>query len=151
MTRLNQLSNRLVRESSDHKRNLNAIVDTAIAIAGAAKGNLQLFDPTTGMLTIAAQRGFEEPFLNFFAAVRDDASACAAAMKSGARVIVEDVRESEIFADQSSRQVLLDAGVWAVTSTPLLASTGSLLGMVSVHFGRPHYPAERELHLMDLL
>ena len=151
MTRLNQLSNRLVREGSDHNRNLNAVLDTAIAIAGADKGNLQLLDPTTGALSIAAQRGFEEPFLNFFAAVRDDASACAAAMKSGERVIVEDVRESEIFAAQPSKEVLLDAGVRAVTSTPLLASTGNLLGMISTHFAKPHRPDERALRLMDLL
>jgi two-component sensor histidine kinase len=151
MTMLNQLSNRLVREGSDFDRNLNTIVDTAIAIAGAVKGNMQLLDPTTGALTIAAQRGFEDPFLNSFASVRDEASACAAAMKSGERVIVEDVRESELFAGQPSKQVLLDAGVCAVTSTPLLASTGSLLGMVSIHFGKPHRPNERELHLMDLL
>ena len=151
MTRLNQLSNRLVREGSDHNRNLNAVLDTAIAIAGADKGNLQLLDPTTGALSIAAQRGFEEPFLNFFAAARDDASACAAAMKSGERVIVEDVRESEIFAAQPSKEVLLDAGVRAVTSTPLLASTGNLLGMISTHFAKPHLPDERALRLMDLL
>ena len=151
MTRLNQLSNRLVREGSDHNRNLNAVLDTAIAIAGADKGNLQLLDPTTGALSIAAQRGFEEPFLNFFAAVRDDASACAAAMKSGERVIVEDVQDSGIFAAQPSKEVLLDAGVRAVTSTPLLASTGSLLGMISTHFAKPHRPDERALRLMDLL
>jgi PAS domain S-box-containing protein len=151
MTRLNQLSNRLVREGSDHNGNLNAVVDTAIVITGADKGNLQLLDPTTGALTIAAQRGFEDPFLNFFASVRDDASACAAAMKSGERVIVEDIRESQIFAGQSSEEVLLDAGVCAVTSTPLMASTGNLLGMVSTHFAAPHRPDERELRLMDLL
>jgi hypothetical protein len=57
------------------------------------------------VLTIAAQRGFEDPFLNFFASVRDDPSACAAAMRSGERVIVEDVRESEIFAGQPSKDV----------------------------------------------
>jgi PAS domain S-box-containing protein len=151
MTRLNQLSNRLVREGGDLNRNMNAIVDTAIAITGADKGNLQLLDPTTGLLTIAAQRGFEDPFLNFFASVRDDASACATPMRSSERVIVEDVRESEIFAENPARQVLLDAGVCAVTSTPLLASTGNLLGMVSTHFATPHRPNERELHLIDLL
>jgi PAS domain S-box-containing protein len=151
MTRLNQLSNRLVREGSDFNRNLNAVVETAIAIAGADKGNLQLLDPTTGVLTIAAQHGFGDPFLEFFASVRDDASACAAAMKSGERVIVEDVRESEVFAGQPSKKVLLDADVRAVTSTPLLASTGNLLGMISTHFANPHRPDERELHLMDLL
>ena len=151
MTQLIQLSNRLVREGSDFGKNLDAVVDTAIAITGAGKGNLQLLDPTTGTLTIAAQRGFEDPFLNFFASVRDDASACAAAMKSGERVIVEDVRESDIFAGQPSKEVLLDAGVCAVTSAPLVASSGNLLGMISTHFVTPHRPSERELHLMDLL
>jgi len=151
MTLLNQLSNRLVREGSDFDRNLNTVVDTAITITGADKGNLQLLDPTTGVLTIAAQRGFEAPFLNFFSAVRDDASACAAAMRSGERVIVEDVRKSEIFAGQPSTEVLIDAGVCAVISTPLIAGSGNLLGMISTHFVKPHRPPERELHLVDLL
>jgi PAS domain S-box-containing protein len=151
MTRLVQLSNRLGREGGDFKNNLNIVVDAAIAIAGADKGNLQLLDPTTGALTIAAQRGFEDPFLNFFAAVRDDASACAAAMRAGERVVVEDVRESEIFAGQPSKGVLLEAGVRAVTSTPLMASTGNLLGMISTHFAKPHRPSEREMRLTDLL
>ena len=113
--------------------------------------SLPPLDPTTRVLTIAAQRGFEDPFLNFFASVRDDASACAAAIRSGERVIVEDVRESEIFAGQPSKDVLIDAGVCAVTSTPLMASSGNLLGMISTHFVTPHRPSERELHLMDLL
>jgi hypothetical protein len=50
MTQLNQLSNRLVREGSDHAGNLNAVVDTAIAITGAFKGTLRLLDPTNGVL-----------------------------------------------------------------------------------------------------
>jgi two-component sensor histidine kinase len=152
MTLLNQLSNRLVRERSNFDRNLNTVVDTAIAITSADKGNLQLLDPSTGVLTIAAQRGFEDPFfLSFFASVRDDASACAAAMQSGQRVIVHDVRESEIFGGQPSKDVLLDAGVCAVTSTPLMASSGKLLGMISTHFVTPHRPSERELHFVNLL
>jgi PAS domain S-box-containing protein len=151
MTLLNQLTNRLVREGGDFDRNLNAVVDTAIAVTGADKGNLQLLDPTTRVLTIAAQRGFEDSFLNFFASVRDDASACAAAMRSGERVVVEDVRESEIFNGQASKDVLIEAGVCAVTSTPLVAITGNLLGIISTHFVTPHRPSERELHLTDLL
>lgn len=151
MMLLSRLNNSLVREGSDSHSNLNEVVDTATAITGAQKGNLQLLDPTTGALTIAAQRGFEGSFLNFFASVRDDASACAAAMRSGDRVVVENVQESEIFAGQPSKEALLDAGVRAVTSIPLMASTGNLLGMISTHFAEPHRPSERELHLMDLL
>jgi PAS domain S-box-containing protein len=116
MTLLNQLSNRLVREGSDFDGNLNAVVDTAITIMGGVKGTLRLLDPTKGVLTLAAQRGFEEPFLNFFSAMRVEASAYAGAMKSGERVIIEDMRESEILAGHPTKEVLLDAGVCAVTS-----------------------------------
>lgn len=151
MTLINELSNYLIREGSDFNRNLTAVVETAIAIAAADKGNLQLLDKTTGVLTLAAQRGFDDPFVNFFASVGDDASACAAALRSGERVIVQDVRESKLFAGQPSKDVLIDAGVCAVTSTPLIASTGNLLGMISTHFVTPHRPSERELHLIDLL
>jgi PAS domain S-box-containing protein len=151
MTRLNELSNRLVRESSEHDKNMGAVVDTAIAVTGAVKGSLRLLDPSQGVLIIAAQRGFGEAYLNLFTAMPVEASTYAAAMKAGERVIIEDMRDSELLAGHPSKEVLLEAGVCAVTSTPLLASTGSLLGMVSTHFDRPHLPNQRELHLVDLL
>jgi two-component sensor histidine kinase/CHASE1-domain containing sensor protein len=150
MTHLNHLSNRLVREGGEISKCLNEVVDTAIAISGADKGNVQLRD-VGGALTIAAQRGFDAPFLTFFEHVRDDASACAAAMHSCERVIVEDVMTSDIFSGQPSQQVLIDAGVLAVISTPLKSSRENLLGMVSTHFAEPHRPTERELNLLDLL
>jgi PAS domain S-box-containing protein len=68
---------------------LDEILDAAVAIAGANKGNIQLFDRTSGSLTIAAQRGFKESFLKYFACVSDTRSACGAAMQSGERVLVE--------------------------------------------------------------
>jgi two-component sensor histidine kinase len=112
---------------------------------------VQLIDQGSGALTIAAQRGFAAPFLKFFEHVRDDGSACATAMRSGERIIVEDVTVSEIFIGQPAQQAMLDAGARAVISTPLTSSTGNLLGMVSTHFGRPHRPSERQLRLIDLL
>ena len=151
MTRLNQLNNKLIDEGTDINKSLNEVIETAIAISGADKGNVQLFDSHLGALTIAAQRGFDDPFLKFFEYVRDDASACAAAIRSVERVIVEDVRTSDIFAGHPSQNVLLDAGVRAVISTPLTSSAGNLLGIVSIHFSRFHRPSERELRLMDLL
>jgi len=152
MTRLNELSSLLVREGKELKTCLNHALETAIAIASADKGNLQLFDRNTVALSIVAQRGFDEPFLKFFEDVRDDRTACAEAMRSHQRVIVEDVTRSEIFAAaQPSLKVLIDAGVRAVMSTPLTSGNGGLLGMISVHFTTPHHPTERELGLLDLL
>jgi PAS domain S-box-containing protein len=151
MTQLNELSVQLVRSGVQINQNLTAVVETAIGITRADKGNVQLFNDATGTLIIAAQRGFERPFLKFFENVRDDASACSVAMRAGERVVVEDVTTSGIFAGQPALDVLFDAGVRAVVSTPLVDSNGKLLGMVSTHFGKPHRPTERELRLMDLL
>jgi len=72
-------------------------------------------------------------------------------MKTRERVIVEDVLESTLLSGTSSLQVLLNAGVRAVQSTPLISSSGNLLGMISTHYAAPYRPRERELRLMDLL
>jgi PAS domain S-box-containing protein len=103
-------------------------------------------------LHIATSRGFEKPFLDFFAAVQEgEAAACGTALQTAERIIVEDVARSEIFAGQPALAVLLDAGVRAVQSTPLRSSTGTVLGMISTHFAHAHRPGERELRFMDLL
>jgi PAS domain-containing protein len=129
--------------------NLRAILDAAISVTGASKGNIQLLDPASQALTIAAHRGFAEPFLQFFDGV--SASACAVARRRRQRVIVDDVTASPIFVGEQSLNVLLDAGVRAVQSTPLVDRIGSVIGMVSTHYDVPHRPTERELRFMDLL
>lgn len=145
MIRLNQVSNYLMREGDWIKESLDKVIEAAIAISGADKGNVQLLNPDSGTLTLGAQRGFDEPSLRFFQQVHE-----ASAIKSAKRMIVEDVRTNKNFSDELS-QGLIDAGVQAVTSTPLLSSTGNLLGIISTTFNTLHYPSERELHLMDLL
>jgi PAS domain S-box-containing protein len=149
MMRLNELSVQLVRSEVGINENLKSVLETAIGLTRADKGNVQLF--TTQTLTIAAQVGFERPFLSFFEGVHDDASACSRAMRSGDRVEVEDVASSEIFAGQPAKDVLLEAGIRALVSTPLMDGNGKRLGMISVHFGIPHRLTERERGLMDLL
>jgi PAS domain S-box-containing protein len=151
ITCLYEVGNRCVRAGNGSQQCLEMILDAAVSITGADKGNIQLFDHGSGALVIAAQLGFEEPFLKFFARVRDGSSACGAAMLSAQSLLVEDVTRSELFAGQASLDALLDAGVRAVQSTPLLSSDGSLLGMISTHFSRPTRLDERELRLMDLL
>jgi two-component sensor histidine kinase len=150
-TRLNELANLLGREGGEVNDCLSAVVETAIMITGADKGNAQLFVPSSNALTIAAHRGFDEAFLSFFALVREDASACGAAMRSGERVIVENVMISEIFSGQIAQKTLIEAGVRAITSTPIMSSNRYLLGVISVHFSEPHRPNERELRFLDLL
>jgi len=112
-----------------------------------------LLDPHSGALKLSAQRGFEAPFLKFFEAVRvrGGDSVCGEAIGSVKRVVTEDVSKSDILKGQPSLEVLLQAGVRAVQSTPLLSSNGRLLGVISTHFSESHLLGERESRLMDLL
>ena len=152
MRRLNELSTLLVREENKFETCYDQITKTAIAISGADKGNLQLFDETSRSLRIVAQQGFQEEFLKFFESVDDHAAAaCGTAMVSSEQVVVDDVLTSKIFVGQPAQKVLLDAEVRAVMSTPLRSSKGNLLGIISTHYSRPVHPSERQLRLTNIL
>jgi PAS domain S-box-containing protein len=150
MERLQRLSVR-VAETEDFSSLLLEIVDAAIEVTEADKGNVQLFDASTGCLHLAASRGFDRPFLEAFETVRDGRAACGAALRDRARVVVEDVATSDVFAGTTEGDTLRAAGVEAVTATPLLSRAGRLVGMLSVHFGKSRRPSDSELRALDLL
>jgi PAS domain S-box-containing protein len=151
ITLLHEVGNHCVRPGNDVEGCMAHILDTAILLTRASKGNLQLLDSASGGLVIKSQRGFDKPFLDFFGQVRGQQSACGMAMLSKNRIVVEDVAESPLFAGKPALDVLLQAGVRAVQSTPLLGSANNLLGMLSTHFDRPTRLGDRELRLLDLL
>lgn len=130
---------------------LDKAVETAIALAEADMGNIQLLDPQSGFLKIGAQRGFEQAWLNFWDEVGEGQGACGTAMQRGERVIVDDVAGDPIFLGTPALDVQLGAGVRAVVSTPLVAPDGRCVGMISVHFKKPGRPEEHVLRQMDLL
>jgi signal transduction protein with GAF and PtsI domain len=67
------------------------------------------------------------------------------AFKERRPVVVEDVARSPIFAQTRGLEVMLEAGVRAVKSTPLIGPTGRALGMLSVHYRQPRAHVESEL------
>src|SRR5215471_16309171 len=104
MRRLNELSTHLVREENKFETCYDEITRTAVAISGADKGNLQLFDETSRSLRIVAQHGFGEEFLKYFENVDDHvAASCGTAMVSSEQVVVDDVLTSEIFVGQPAQ------------------------------------------------
>jgi PAS domain S-box-containing protein len=151
MRRLNEIGTLCAKEGDDIEGCLRDVLGVAIEISGAAKGNIQLLDRESGALRLAAQSGFDQPFVEFFESVSDDDTACGVALRTKQRVIIEDITKSEIDAGQASFDAMRDADVMAVQSLPLLSSTGNVLGMISVHFAQTHRPSEQEMRLMDLL
>lgn len=121
---------------------IQIILDDMIALHGSEYGNLQL--ATGGELVIAAQRGFLLPFLTAFRRVnKDDDSSCGRAIRRGEQIVIRDVEADKDYAP--FRQIAAEAGYRGVQSTPLITSSGILLGVVSTHFTVPHAPTAIEM------
>jgi GAF domain-containing protein len=122
---------------------LRQILDGARDLAGADLGNVQLVDPVSGGLWIAAQDGFGPEFLEHFGLVVDDDSACGRAARVCAQTVIADVELDADFAPH--RAIAAASGFRAVVSTPLTARSGTLVGMVSTHLRRPGRVEEHAL------
>src|ERR1051325_6399914 len=75
MRRLNELSTVLMREENNFESCCEEIIRAAIAISGADKGNIQVYDEASRSLRFVAQHGFQEQFLKYFANVDDHLAA----------------------------------------------------------------------------
>ena len=103
---------------------LDEVLEFALTLLHAERGNIQLADPATGVLRIAAQRGFGPEFMEYFAAVTDDGSACGRAAQRHAQVVITDVTTDPGFAPH--RDIARASGFRAVQSTPLVNRAGHL-------------------------
>ena len=150
MRRLNEVGTRCAQDGNDLNACLEEILKVAIEISGADKGNIELIEGASRRPNMIAHAGFDAASLDFF---KDETalSAGGRAIDTQQRVIVEDVRQSALYAGNPSLQIMIDAGVRAVQSTPLISSAGHVLGVISTHFSTTRRPSEQELRLMDLL
>src|SRR5262245_53294866 len=125
----------------------DSALDAALRVAGTNLGNVQLLD-SDGALRISAQRGFEQPFLEFFAEVKGAESACGVALILGRQYSVSDVETHPVFQGTAALEVMLAAGARAVESSPIMSTAGVPLGMLSVHHREPGTPDECVLALL---
>lgn len=149
MSRLQHLSTRLVQRG-DLSSLLGEILTAAVDLTGATKGNIQFYDRETGQLRIFAHQGFGPEFVEYFAA-RGSPYGCELAAQRIERVVCEDVASAPDWQGTEDLRVLLDDGIRAFQSTPLVSREGRLLGVLNTHFGNPHRLADRELRHLDLL
>jgi GAF domain-containing protein len=126
---------------------LDQVLDFALTLLHAELGNVQLADPATGELRIAAQCGFGPEFVEYFAAVTDDGSACGRAARQHAQVVISDVTTDPGFAPH--QEIARASGFRAVQSTPLVNRAGHLVGMLSTHYPRPTTPPRGDLQTVS--
>ena len=99
----------------------------------------------------ALRIGFDASFREYFRHIRGVRVASTEAVRTGERVVVEDVATSPLYTDTIARDIARMAGVRAVQSTPLIARSGRLVGVLSTHYRQRGRPAERHLRVVDLL
>jgi len=116
---------------------LGAVLARVVALRGADMGNVRLVEPATSQLAIIAQRGFGLDFLERLAAVGpEDGMACSRAMAVQQNVVIPDVAADPAF--EPHRDIVVAAGFRTVQSVPLFTRQGTFVGVLSVHFRRPH-------------
>lgn len=129
---------------------LGGLLEAILERSAADMGDVQLCAPNRLGLYIAEHRGLERPFLDYFAWVDGQGSACAVAASRRKAVIVPDVAHSPVFTEES-RQVMMEARARAVSSVPLRDAAGSLLGSFSVQYRKARWPREEDLRLLASL
>jgi PAS domain S-box-containing protein len=149
LTKLHGLAMRL-GAMADLRSSLQAVLDTAVDAQDADFGLVWLQDRASGALVVEASRNFGEEALQYFSRVMPGPAGGAAgnAFARHCRWIIEDVENDPGF--EPFRQGARTAGFRAVHSTPIVTSSGALLGVISVHFARKRSPSQRDMQVADV-
>ena len=149
MSRLHDVSTQLAGRS-DLASLLDEIVRAAVEITHADMSSLEVLDEA-GVLTLAAQSGFQPPLPDVSGRIPGGTGASAATLATRGRVVVEDIARSPVFRDAPARDVLLSAGVRAVQATALVGLSGRPVGVLSTHSRTPSAFSDDDLRWLDLL
>jgi DNA-binding NarL/FixJ family response regulator len=144
-----ELSAELLRET-DFSRALQKVLEAAVTLLKADRGNVLLFEEANNALRLANSIGFNKEFHERFASLPSDSpTACGRAFQRRERVVVEDIFVDPEFSKlgEKTRQF----GFAAVQSTPLRGRNGRLFGILSTHLDRPGRPSEEDLGTLDLV
>jgi PAS domain S-box-containing protein len=127
------------------------IMAAAVTLTHADAGTVQVFNEEAQELELLATHGFNADMMSQFG--RLDASTNTTrgiALATGERMIVDfDAPEAEVLDDFA--RLHREAGYLSAQSTPLIARSGKVVGIVTTHWRAHHRPTERELRFLDLL
>ena len=130
-------------------------VDVAVALMRSDYASMQMLFPergTGGELRLLAFRGFNPEAAKFWEWVAADSkSTCGIALRDNQRVVAPDIATCDLMADSEDQRVYLQTGIRACQTTPLIARSGNVVGMISTHWRRPHLPSEEDFRRFDVL
>jgi GAF domain-containing protein len=129
---------------------LNPVIDLAIEVSGAIAGTVQIHLVEQHELQIVAHRGFRDAFLKHFRVVTaHDGTSAGHALLDRRRIVIPDTHEDPGYAPHVA--IADEAGYRAAVSIPLMGSVGTVVGVLSVCFAKPHQPSPDVLSKLELL
>lgn len=115
---------------------LDNLLQQAMMMCGTKASTLQLLDNTNNTLEIVTSFGLSKEFINHFRFVNCyDGSVCGRALAKGETVFISDLTSDRSFSRHLN--LALQNNIRSVQSTPLITSSGQIVGMISVHFVTP--------------
>ena len=147
LQRLQELSSRLVRESSLDSM-LEDVVTAAIELLEGDKGVIQLYDSQEHVLRLIKQIGFPDVFKTRFERIPIGSYTCGKAFERKERIIVENVAIDPQLSD--AVPIFKEFGIVGAQSTPLFTPDGIVFGILSTYWSKPKRPSGIQLQLLDL-
>jgi len=113
--------------------------------------SILLLDDERGVLRHGASAGLPEEYDRAIdgAAIGPAAGSCGTAAYLGERVVVADINSDPLW--EGYRHLAAPFGLRACWSTPIIASTGRVLGTFALYYREPRLPSADDLQLVDLV
>ena len=131
------------------------ILDAALAIVHADLASIQMARPDQGApgeLKLLGHRGFSAQAAKRWEWVGPNSrTTCGQALRTGRKVVVPDIRLCDFLAGSEDLAAMLDAGIHAAQTLPLISRSGALLGMLTTYWRQPHELSPNELRSLDVL
>jgi PAS domain S-box-containing protein len=147
MRRLHDIGTQLMRET-DLSSLAWKTAESALEITRSDIAILQMVEPQTGKLFVAAHCGLAASLVTFLAS--EEGREPMVPVLKDQPAIIEDVEKSSVLAGTRALHELREAGIRALLSVPLLNRRGRLLGLLSTCYKDRHRYREREVLFLDL-
>ena len=147
-TLLHGLSVRLVAKESLEEI-YKEIASTAVAIAEADAGTVQIYEPATESLRLAATQGIDKQMAKYFQHVdARNSTVCGIALRTGERTVAD----FDADMTDASCGIHVNAGLRCAQSTPVLSRDRMPIGLISTHWRESgHRPNMDQLRNLDLV
>jgi PAS domain S-box-containing protein len=146
---LQNISNQLISKPGVDGH-FNEFCEAARALMRSDCASIQVLDETSSRLRLAGHVGFHPESAAFWEWVDAGVgSTCGRALAANERVIVADMDSFE--AEPSDLDAYRRSGILSVQSSPLVSSTGQVVGMMSTHWHRQDATGKASYRFFDIL